>query len=198
MDAEWSRQGVIYSPRITTGVDFNLEVPQNVYLFLDGDQTVSPATALQMIARNHNIKEVHICNMNMRNCPEWVTLEVMSQSVDSLEKNTKAMGITKELQLVKENDCTGENEYSESRFSKLYKVHLWMDHMMRSSFLYTRDRLLEMRGFQVTRPVIGTHGDYDWEPIDDLVKQEEEERFERYLKNSLTGAGRKDEECHDR
>ena len=69
VDAEWSRQGVIYSPRITTGVDFNPEVPQNVYLFLDGDQTVSPAMALQMIARNRNIKEVHICSRNMRNRP---------------------------------------------------------------------------------------------------------------------------------
>jgi hypothetical protein len=104
----------------------------------------------------------------------------------------------KELQLVNENDCTGEYEYSESRFSKLYKEHLWMDNMMRSSFLYTLDRLLEMRGFQVTRPVIGPREDYDWEPIEDLVKQEKEEIFERYLNNSLTGAGRKDEECHDR
>jgi hypothetical protein len=48
VDAEWSVQGVIYSPTITTGIDFNPEVPQNVYLFLDGDQTVSPATALQI------------------------------------------------------------------------------------------------------------------------------------------------------
>jgi hypothetical protein len=62
VDAEWSRNAVIYSPTITTGVDFNPEVPQTVYLFLDGDQTVSPATALQMIARNRNIKEVHICS----------------------------------------------------------------------------------------------------------------------------------------
>ena len=198
VDAEWSRHGVIYSPRITTGVDFNPEVPQNVYLFLDGDQTVSPATALQMIARNRNIMEVYICSNKMRNRPVWHTREEMSQSFDSLEKNTKAMGIMKELQLVNENDCTGEYEYSESRFSKLYKEHLWMDNMMRSSFLYTLDRLLEMRGFQVTRPVIGPREDYDWEPIEDLVKQEKEEIFERYLNNSLTGAGRKDEECHDR
>jgi hypothetical protein len=132
----------------------------------------------------------------MRNGPEWPTLEEMSQSFDSLEKNTKAMGIMKELQLVNENDCTGEYECSESTFSKLCKEHLWMDNMMRSSFLYTLDRLLEMRGFQVTRPAIGTRGDYDWEPIDDLVKQEEEEISERYLSNSLTGAGRKDEECY--
>ena len=69
VDAEWSRNVVIYSPRITTGVDFNPKVPQNVYLFLDGDQTVSPATALQMISRNRNIKEgrehLQHCNMIM-------------------------------------------------------------------------------------------------------------------------------------
>jgi hypothetical protein len=129
----------------------------------------------------------------MRNCPVWHTLEEMSQSFDSLEKNTKAMGIMKELQLVNENDCTGEYEYSESRFSKLYKEHLWMDNMMRSSFLYTLDRLLEMRGFQVTRPVIGPREDYDWEPIEDLVKQEKEERDGKTKKNkpvALKGVGK--------
>jgi hypothetical protein len=143
--------------------------------------------------------EVYICSNKMRNCPVWHTLEEMSQSFDSLEKNTKAMGIMKELQLVNENDCTGEYEYSESRFSKLYKEHLWMDNMMRSSFLYTLDRLLEMRGFQVTRSEITeVSGTYDWDPIEHLVKQEKEEKFENYLNNSLTGADRKYEECLDR
>ena len=119
-----------------------------------------------------NMMEVYICSNKMRNRPVWHTLEEMSQSLDGLEneKDTKEVGIMKELMLVTENDCTGEYEYSESRFSKLYKEHLWMDNMMRSSFLYTLDRLLEMRGFQVTRPVIGPHEDYDWEPFEDLVK----------------------------
>jgi hypothetical protein len=201
VDAEWSRNVVIYSPRITTGVDFNPKVPQNVYLFLDGDQTVSPATALQMIARNRNIKEVHICSRNMRNRPVWRTLEEMSQSLDGLEneKDTKEVGIMKELMLVKENDYTGEYEYSESKFSKLYKEHLWMDSMMRSSFLYTLDRLLEMRGFRVIRPekpeVIGT---YNWDPTKDSVKQGKEANFERYLNNALTDADDKYEERQDR
>jgi hypothetical protein len=120
VDAEWSRHGVIYSPRITTGVDFNPKVPQNVYLFLDDDQTVSPATALQMIARNRNIKEVHICSRNMRNRPEWSTRDVhtfkdMSQSFD------RDGAIMRELMSVTENKYTGEYEYSEGSFSKFTK-----------------------------------------------------------------------------
>ena len=161
MDVEWSRNAVIYSPRITTGVDFNPKVPQNVYLFLDGDQTVLPATALQTIARNRNIKEVHICSMNMRNCPEWATRDVhtfkeMSQSFDSDGDNMR------ELMLATENKYTGEYEYSESSFSKVYKEHQWMDNVMRSSFLYTLDTLMAMRGFQVIRPEITEEiGTYD-------------------------------------
>jgi hypothetical protein len=73
-----------------------------------------------------------------------------------------------------------------------------MDNVMRSSFLYTLDTLLEMRGFQVIRPeiteVIGT---YDWDPIKHLLKQKREEKFENYLNNSLTDADPTFEECID-
>ena len=136
--------------------------------------------------------------MNMRNCPEWATRDVhtfkeMSQSFD------RDGAIMRELMSVTENRYTGEYEYREGSFSKVYKEHRWMDNMMRSSFLYTLDTLLEMRGFQVIRPeiteVIGT---YDWDPIKDLAKQEKEEKFESYLNNSLTDADRKYEEGLDR
>jgi nicotinamidase-related amidase len=198
VDAEWSRNAIIYSPTITTGVDFNPKVPQNVYLFIDGDQTVSPPTALQMIARNRNIKEVHICSMSMRNCPEWATRDVhtfkeMSQSFDSDGKTMR------ELMSSTVNKYTGEYEYTEDSFAKVYKEHRWMDNMLRSSFLHTLDTLLVMRGFQVIRSEITeVSGTYDWDPIEHLVKQEKEEKFESYLNNSLTDADRKYEEGLDR
>ena len=134
----------------------------------------------------------------MRNRPEWATRDVhtfkdMSQSFD------RDGAIMRELMSVTENRYSGEYEYSEGSFSKVYKEHRWMDNMMRSSFLYTLDTLLEMRGFQVIRPeiteVIGT---YDWDPIKDLAKQEKEEKFENYLNNSLTDADHTYEECLDR
>jgi hypothetical protein len=51
--------------------------------------------------------EVYICSNKMRNRSVWHTLEEMSQSFDSLEKNTKTMGIMKELQLVNEMTAQG-------------------------------------------------------------------------------------------
>ena len=68
VDTEWSKNWVVYSPTITTGIDFQPEEPQNVYLFLKGEDTVSPASVLQMITRNRRIKEVFIHATQMKNC----------------------------------------------------------------------------------------------------------------------------------
>ena len=49
------------------------------------------------------------------------------------------------------NKQTGEDEYSDSEFSQLYKNALWHDNVMRSAFLHNLDRLLTSRGFNVQR-----------------------------------------------
>jgi hypothetical protein len=49
------------------------------------------------------------------------------------------------------NKATGEDEYSDSDFSKLYKQALWHDNVMRSAFLHNLDGLLRSRGFDVQR-----------------------------------------------
>jgi hypothetical protein len=135
--------------------------------------------------------------MSMRNCPEWATRDVntfkeMSQSFDSDGKTMR------ELMSSTVNKYTGEYEYTEDSFAKVYKEHRWMDNVMRSSFLYTLDTLLEMRGFQVIRPeIMEVIGTYNWEPIEHLVKQEREDKFENYLNNRLTDADLKFDECLD-
>ena len=203
LDADWSGSAVVYSPTITTGIDFNPVEAQNVYMFLDGDQTVDPPTVLQMITRNRNIKEVHICATNMRNRLIWPTVKEMHHSFDDLKQNTKAMAIMKDISNCNFNDCTGEFEYSENKFSALYRKDRWLDNVMRSSYIHTLDTLLESRGFQVIRDTIIEYvyaacDPYDWEPIRKLVKQEKEQQFDDYMNNRLMEVDSKWEECIDR
>jgi hypothetical protein len=151
--SEWSQSFGIYSPSITTGIDYNPDKPQTVYLFLDGENTVSPHTALQMIARNRNIKQVYICSTGMRNRPEWSSQEEMHASFDGLKGNLESMSILRDqFSDSTFDECTGMFKFTENRFTDLYKKDRWNDNMMRSSYMHNLDRLLEERGFNVVHP----------------------------------------------
>ena len=202
VDSEWSDSFVIYSPTISTGIDYNPTTAQNVYLFLHGEHTVSPHTALQMIARNRNIKRVYICSTGMRNMPEWHTRGQMDASFDGLKGNIQSMCIMKDLCNSNFNECTGTFEFSENKFTDLYKKDQWDDNVMRSSYMHNLKRLLQTRGFQVICPSLKKkleqmQVEYDWKPIKDLVKQEINQKFKQYLENTLPEADFNLEKCLD-
>ena len=201
LDADWSGCGVVYSPTITTGVDYNPSEAQNVYLFLDGDQTVDPPTALQMIARNRKIKELHICSTNMTNRPVWSTVQEMHRSFHDLKQNTRAMKIMRDISDCRFNECTGDFEYSENKFSKLYMQDRWLDNVMRSSYMHTLETLLTSRGFGVVRAGVpeSVCDAYDWEPTQNKVKQQKKELFQAYIcDGDVAKLDAKQKECLDR
>jgi hypothetical protein len=158
IDTEWSNCGVIYSPTITTGLDFNPIEAQNVYLFLKGEATISPATAIQMAARCRNIKQVYICAEDMRNKADYPSFSIMSDEIETLSIAPGAsMGELAsfiELQDTKINMETDIVELTETRFSNLWKVVHFDDIKSRSSFVYSLQCLLTRRGFNVIQQSI--------------------------------------------
>jgi hypothetical protein len=186
IDLVWSNSGIVYSPTITTGIDFNPNEAQSVYLFLNSENTISPAAALQMAVRNRNIKQVYICAQGMHNKPVYPSFEKMSTTLDALcqnSTNSRHTDILQQLQDNKINMKTYTCEYTETEFSTLYKTALFHDNVMRSSFLYMLDGLLERRGFQVIRQPISRQSDkvYNWQGIDDLNRQDKENDFHAWL-----------------
>ena len=182
VDAAWSQNWIIYSPTITTGIDFQPEEPQSVYLFLSGEDTVSPAAALQMITRNRRIKAVYIHATQMRNKPVYASFEHMEQCLDAAcldapKTSGPSLGVTPctvaNLRGLQDgphfNKATGEDKYSDSDFSKLYKQALWHDNVMRSAFLRNLDGLLRKRGFDVQRRLIFPQGATDAIERDDAI-----------------------------
>jgi len=159
VNREWSGNFVFYSPTITTGIDFQPDEAQNVYVFIDGEGTTSPASILQMITRNRRINEVHVSAINMKNMTEFTSYEQMCQRLDTLlaskakltPEALSRVDALQELQDCTFNEATDEDDYSDNEFSKLYKQAIWHDNKMRSSFLYQLDGLLESRGFRVNR-----------------------------------------------
>ena len=137
-----------------------------MYVFLKGEDTVSPASVLQMITRNRRIKEVFIHATQMKNKPVYSSVETMNWLLDAacrdMPQSLGPSGVTSPAPRIMQNlkalqngpyfnKQTGEDEYSDSEFSKLYKKALWHDNVMRSAFLHNLDRLLTSRGFNVQR-----------------------------------------------
>ena len=184
INAEWSGNFVVYSPTITTGIDFQPAQPQNVYVFIEGEDTTSPASVLQMITRNRRIKEVYVSSIKMKNKPEFTSFEQMCQRLDTLSASKAKLApcalsqvaTLQELQDRAFNEETDEDDYSDTEFSRLYKQALWHDNIMRSSFQYQLDGMLMSRGFEVSRQSISQLTDRDVEKAHRLIGNAEADR----------------------
>ena len=54
---EFKNKFIIYSPTITTGIDFTTDEPQNVFLYIKGS-SITPEASFQQLSRTRNIKNV--------------------------------------------------------------------------------------------------------------------------------------------
>lgn len=54
---EFKNKFIIYSPTITTGIDFTTDEPQNVFLYIKGS-SITPEASFQQLSRTRNIKKV--------------------------------------------------------------------------------------------------------------------------------------------
>ena len=74
----WNEFDVIHNSKITTALDYHPTKPINSYNFTNGVSVVCPATTLQMILRNRNIKYVYFCPYNMPETAQFADKEAFS------------------------------------------------------------------------------------------------------------------------
>ena len=55
---EFKNKFIVYSPSITTGVDFSINEPQDVFLYIKGS-SITPEASFQQLSRTRNIKSVY-------------------------------------------------------------------------------------------------------------------------------------------
>jgi hypothetical protein len=55
--SEWENKCIFYSPKIETGVDFNIDTKQSVFFHMKGE-SILPTSSFQMIARTRNMKDL--------------------------------------------------------------------------------------------------------------------------------------------
>ena len=177
LDRDWEGCAVVYSPTITTGLDYNPRAPQNVYLFLHTTLTVCPATALQMCTRNRNIAAVCVHASRMTGAKQ------RSAAAISYRVNITTRSIEQQFTDVVMDINSGEFVHRENTYTELYKAHIAHEERMQGQFLPTLDALFRMRGFAVTDRRQGARMSAAATP-----KQhgEQTDSFAAYLKGELT------------
>lgn len=68
---EWHKKYILYSPKITEGVDRTSEYPETVFCFYNGDFTLTPLQIKQQLSRNRNILKIFILCENNKNKKEY-------------------------------------------------------------------------------------------------------------------------------
>ena len=139
--AKWYKCQVIFSPKISTGIDYHPDEPIDVFYIGRGEGTVCPATAVQMVTRTRKIKALYTCTDRMRTKPCYNSEEQMNADLDMLKHNSYSVGrkqhtMDQFLVLNELGDKTWspaklEDTYSDNKFSKGYRRFLWYDTIMR-------------------------------------------------------------------
>ena len=159
----WYVSFVIYSPKISTGIDYHPETPIDVFYVGRGEDTVCPATAIQMVTRTRSINTLYICLDRMRTAPRYKSEAEMNAHLDMLQnsyqKTTQSQmpELSALCELNERSWCsrTLKDVYSENKFSKGYRGWLWHQEVMKSSWVFNFNTYLRKRGFVVTEEESG-------------------------------------------
>jgi len=77
---------VFYSPSITTGVDFSIDTPQDVFIYING-RSIDPAGSFQQLSRTRNIKNVYVYISEMESKPaKFNTLDEVKEHIKTISK----------------------------------------------------------------------------------------------------------------
>ena len=146
----WDGFPVVYTPKITTGVDFHPKNPTNVYCSILGETTVCPATAIQMITRTRNIKNLYMYVDRMRTTPRFGSVREMNAHLDIVLKtgaNSQEFSTLLGLVDVTWSSDELDDVYTENKFSKGYRGWLWHDNVMQGQWPFNFKFYSEKRGF---------------------------------------------------
>jgi len=162
---DWNGFGVIHNSKITTALDYHPTKPINSCSFTNGVSTVCPATTLQMILRNRNIKHVYFCPYNMPEEARFTDKEAFFANLDFVyplyhgavstpgvnsQRASLEVSILREINNVAWSPKLRKHVYSENKFSLGYKEWLWERYLMDASYVCNVVTLAEKRGFVAT------------------------------------------------
>ena len=188
-DAEQEFKGmyVFYSPKITYGVDFSIDVAQDVFIYMKGD-TIMPSSTFQQTTRCRNIQTLYYYSECKEHDSKYTDLEDVKET---LRKNIQYFqDKNRHLYNVSTIYDEDDEEYKvvENSFFNLFCFSEYMIDLYKTNMTKHYQDLLIMNGFVMSEE--GTIEKLDKEEkqaLSELTKEIQEELFKEYLETEHKG-----------
>lgn len=135
---------VFYSPSITTAVDFSIDIPQDVFVYIKGN-TIDPSESFQQATRTRNIKQLFY----------YIDRENGEEQYNDLENcSEQFLTFTKTANLLNNVSCYidefDEIKISNSTFTKLYIYIQYVKDIYNTNKLKHFQLILEQNEFELS------------------------------------------------
>ena len=179
---QFKHKFVFYSPKITFGIDFSYDLPQDVFIYVKG-RTINPFGIFQQTTRTRNIKQLYFY------C-ETFSKEANYQSMAELKEHLENT-ISKSHILNSICSCYNENDERtliENTFLKLYVYNEYTNDILNTDkYRHFRDILIH-NGFTLEEQCEAKRLQKDTrEELTELVNDVSNELWDEYLSSDIKG-----------
>jgi len=174
---EWHDKFVFFSPKITFGVDFSINTPQDMFIYVRG-KSITPAGIFQQATRTRNISTLYYHGEGGNDDSIYDSLEDVSQNIEACVTTSKAL-----LSTCTYVDELDEIHFSRNTFFKLFCYNEFVNDAFASNKVKHFERFLLQNGFSLaTRGQPRKLSMEERQHQRDLVDQISEELFEEFCK----------------
>jgi hypothetical protein len=144
---EWEGKCIFYSPKIETGVDFNIDTKQSVFFHMKGE-SILPTSSFQMIARTRNMKDLTYF------CVDKKSKEYKYKDLDDVKQFMKnEQNVTNMYMTCSYLDVMDNLKFSENSFFNLYCFNEYVKDIYEQNKTEHLKNILYMNGFKCSEMV---------------------------------------------
>jgi hypothetical protein len=135
---------VFYSPSVTISLDFNIEVPQNVYMHITG-LSVNSSTIFQMSTRTRNIEKLYYYSESKQKLELYEKLEDVEKYYKNI--NTTSLTLKNLCMSADDEDIT----IHENTYFKLFCYYVYLNDVYNTNITGHYEKILMNNGFKLIK-----------------------------------------------
>lgn len=177
---QFKNKFVLYSPSITTGIDFTIDTQQDVFIHIKGN-TINPSSSFQQATRTRNINKLHYFSPCVDKQYNYNSVEdVENIYKERIRLNEKLLSISG---VIDEND---ELTIINNTFSKLFCCGEYTQDIEQTNKLLHFEDILKNQGFKLSQ--IGSKKELDKETKKIMTREQKEiesEFIKKYISDTI-------------
>lgn len=144
VEAQFKNKFVFFSPSITTGINFDIDIKQDVFIYING-KTISPAASFQQTGRTRNINKLYYYSNVKEKTNIYNSLdEVETTYKNRIETNEKLLNLSGSVSV------DDELVIVENTFFKLFCSGIYQQDTEQTNKLLHFEDILKKQGFKLS------------------------------------------------